>query len=455
MNISKKVKQRVIASTMPFVEEAGRSAHLASQVIQNTVRSDAVDDEKGHWVTTEEGNHMFIDEGGTPTKGNPYVLAAARGEKGPKKSKSSGSNRPTPTDHSTVEKNREQRGGIARKMHESGEIPTDVMGQLDSNNYSDKIMDRAVERGWITKEQASKIKGESQPEAAVKAPAKPNKYREVAEKMKKEAEKNPGNLYYSEMVQNYSALADAADKFDPNASEHKGMQTVMALQNAKIGDTVEIKGNLFDGTYRLENVKSPWNNKSGPAWVAQDEKNHRHAFANNPATIMSEMRLINGGKAIDDQTRSVSKIGAKSESQPAASKPEAAPKTAAGTEEIHPSPEKPQKPSLKKCKKASDAAVEEIGGEFFEKSTPDTWVYEFPGKRTAKSTATSILNSLRKNGFDAVFTTANGKVSESPTCYLWVRDPKNDYNFVEYSVYRSKNTAPGKSYISVDIKQTY
>lgn len=43
------------------------------------------DDGDGHWVTTKEGNHMFIDGEGNPTKGNPHVLAAAKGESGSKK----------------------------------------------------------------------------------------------------------------------------------------------------------------------------------------------------------------------------------------------------------------------------------------------------------------------------------------------------------------------------------
>ena len=266
MKISDEMKQRVIASTMTFVKDNGRSSHLASQVIQNMVRADADDDEDGHWVTTENKHKLFINGEGEPTKGNPHVLAAARGEKGPKKNKTSGGSGPDSPEHT------------AKKAPQSGA-------------------------------------------GAAPSLAKPNKYRETAEKMKKEAEKKPNNLHYAEMVQNYTALADAADKFDPEASEHKGMQTVMALQNAKIGDTVEIKGNIFEGTYKLENVKSPWNNKSGPAWVAQDEKNHKHAFANNPATIMSEMRLIDGGKAVDDQTRSVSKAGAKNASQSSAEKP--------------------------------------------------------------------------------------------------------------------------------------
>jgi len=38
------------------------------------------DDGDGRWVTTKDGNHMFINGEGEPTKGNPHVLAAAKGE---------------------------------------------------------------------------------------------------------------------------------------------------------------------------------------------------------------------------------------------------------------------------------------------------------------------------------------------------------------------------------------
>lgn len=123
--------------------------------------------------------------------------------------------------------------------------------------------------------------------------------------------------------------------------------------------------------------------------------------------------------------------------------------------DIEKSPDKPVKPTMKGCTKASDSALQEMGGEHWDKSTPDTDVWEFSGKVSATSAAKNILNGLRKKGYDAVFTTASGKVSEKPTSQIWVRDPKNDYNFVEYSVYRSKDSsAPGKTYLSVDKKIT-
>ena len=58
------------------------------------IRSDAVDayrarrqkrlddKEEGRWVTTENDNRVHINEQGVPDKGNPYVLAAMRGEGG-------------------------------------------------------------------------------------------------------------------------------------------------------------------------------------------------------------------------------------------------------------------------------------------------------------------------------------------------------------------------------------
>lgn len=48
------------------------------EAVKGNVRTDA-DDGDGHWVTTENGNHLFINGEGEPTKGNPHVLAAAKG----------------------------------------------------------------------------------------------------------------------------------------------------------------------------------------------------------------------------------------------------------------------------------------------------------------------------------------------------------------------------------------
>ena len=43
------------------------------------------DDDEGRWVTTENGHHVHLNEEGNPDKGNPHVLAAAKGEsKSPK-----------------------------------------------------------------------------------------------------------------------------------------------------------------------------------------------------------------------------------------------------------------------------------------------------------------------------------------------------------------------------------
>ena len=77
MRISNNAKNRLVRTLHPLLRNDGTD-EMASQLIQN-VANDA-GDEDGRWVTTEEGNHMFIDGEGVPTKGNPYVLAAAKGE---------------------------------------------------------------------------------------------------------------------------------------------------------------------------------------------------------------------------------------------------------------------------------------------------------------------------------------------------------------------------------------
>ena len=49
--------------------------------IRRKKRLDArAEDEEGRWVTTENDNRVHINEEGVPDKGNPYVLAAMRGE---------------------------------------------------------------------------------------------------------------------------------------------------------------------------------------------------------------------------------------------------------------------------------------------------------------------------------------------------------------------------------------
>lgn len=68
-------------------EELLQKMKAHSVNISEASRFDA-DDEEGRWVTTESGKHMFINGEGEPTKGNPHVLAAAKGES--KSSKSSG-----------------------------------------------------------------------------------------------------------------------------------------------------------------------------------------------------------------------------------------------------------------------------------------------------------------------------------------------------------------------------
>ncbi len=47
----------------------------SKQVQARMERHDA-DDDGGRWITTENGNHVHINGGGEPDKGNPYVIAA-------------------------------------------------------------------------------------------------------------------------------------------------------------------------------------------------------------------------------------------------------------------------------------------------------------------------------------------------------------------------------------------
>lgn len=46
----------------------------------------------------------------------------------------------------------------ALNLYRAGQIELDTLGQLAGHNYSDEIIDRAVERGWITADQAEAIR---------------------------------------------------------------------------------------------------------------------------------------------------------------------------------------------------------------------------------------------------------------------------------------------------------
>ena len=46
----------------------------------------------------------------------------------------------------------------AMSLYRAGQIELDTLGQLSIHSYSDEIIDRAVERGWITADQAEAIK---------------------------------------------------------------------------------------------------------------------------------------------------------------------------------------------------------------------------------------------------------------------------------------------------------
>ena len=119
-------------------------------------------------------------------------------------------------------------------------------------------------------------------------------------------------------------------------------------------------------------------------------------------------------------------------------------------------PKSPIKPNFKRCNKVVDDVFSKMGAEFWEKSTPDTDVWEFPNKVSAKKAATALVNSLREKGYDAVFTTASGMWSEKPTGFIWVKNPKNDYHGVQYSIYKSSDEpVVGKTHLSIDKIETF
>ena len=56
--------------------------------------------------------------------------------------------------------NYEERKSKSIEMFNKGTIEQDTLGQLAINNFSDEIIERAVERKWISKEIANVIRGE-------------------------------------------------------------------------------------------------------------------------------------------------------------------------------------------------------------------------------------------------------------------------------------------------------
>lgn len=168
--------------------------------------------------------------------------------------------------------------------------------------------------------------------------------------------------------------------------------------------------------------------------------------------IKMAQAVMNLPDKTEETKKNNEKSGIKSASSPQKQNKTEASKT---TPTIAPKADSPQRPTFKKCKSATDDALKSAGGTFWDKTTPDTYCYEFSGKMTAKAAATHVINGLREKGFDADFYTAGGDVSEKPTGSIYVSDPKRDFGGMEYHVYKSQNTAPGKTYISVDIIEYY
>ena len=59
---------------------------------------------------------------------------------------------------SAREQTEARRNVVAVQMYKNGEIEQDTMGQIALGNFSDRALDHAVERKWITKAQADRIK---------------------------------------------------------------------------------------------------------------------------------------------------------------------------------------------------------------------------------------------------------------------------------------------------------
>lgn len=132
------------------------------------------------------------------------------------------------------------------------------------------------------------------------------RYTEVRDQNAARMERNPNNLTYRELAENYNDIVRAAQTMRANAKEYSGNQAAVALENLKSeGAEVEITGSLHPGRYRLQPVRNMFARGTSLAWVAQDARNNNHAFVGNMATIQSELGLIRGGRLTDNQEKKV------------------------------------------------------------------------------------------------------------------------------------------------------
>lgn len=116
------------------------------------------------------------------------------------------------------------------------------------------------------------------------------------------SQKNPNNRMYRDEVQNYEKYVKAEEKMDTSKKSFSGIQAAVALTNQKEGTEVEIKGNIFEGTYKLQTVRIP-GLTPGLAWVQQG--GNGHSFGNNISSVSSELGLINGGKVEEDKQKKI------------------------------------------------------------------------------------------------------------------------------------------------------
>lgn len=120
-----------------------------------------------------------------------------------------------------------------------------------------------------------------------------DQYQATADNYARLMNRNPNNLLYSEQFANYTDLAGAARRMDASKTEFDGIEAVVAMSNPKIGDTVEITGTIFDGTYKYQYAQTAFG--VGNIWLQQNAR-RPHSFVANPDTVASELDMIRGGR---------------------------------------------------------------------------------------------------------------------------------------------------------------
>lgn len=314
---------------------------------------------------------------------------------------------------------------------ETGEITKGMGGKLTGQK-----VDPSKKKSASAK--ASVPAGNSKPQTApstVGAPhAKAKQYEEVVRRNAEQAARNPNNLTYKELAENYSQLAERAKKFDGTKREYTGIDGILALENVKNGERVKISGigSWADGEYVKERRSAPGFH-SGDIFKRADNR----AFASNTGTLMTELGQIRGGKLTNNPNVKVELLNGSEKNQGAK------PQKAALVE----NPSQGKSITSRSRKAAENSMIEGLDGigDLMD-SHDNEYVYQVPKGKSRNDIAIAACNAARKAGFQ---TEVWGKGSFS------IVDPNNSYRSIDFSVSKPTNAGANADEYIVTIEHSY